>query len=508
MRKQTILLALGLFGLIAMASFGGCSLDQPDAPTIPITDEMVRVARPVVSIGNSLTAGFQNSGLVITGQLASMPNVLSALVSPVPGGIPIHPQLPLYMQMPLVASPGIGSTPGKTGLYVDGTSLQITRDDLSDPMALLLNAEYPLAYDDLGVPGATTADSYTAIDAGTSQPGNNSYFDLILRNSALPPFHATQLDQLESHFTRETIIGLDPDTQAPIYGINIPKIVTLWIGNNDLLGGVFAGHPVAGVNVTPASVWEGMFTSILNRVAGFAPDSQIVLGNIQSTLPYVTAVPLGTTIEGVGFVPWNTDEDDVQYILLSALSELDPPLGPEYLAPAGGTESIPAEYTLTGDEWAVVIGEMEQYNAIIAREAEARGWALADVDAMMLALPRDPFDPATYAQLNGVYPWLDMTQDGIPEQNVNSAFTLDGIHPSEKGYTAIANLFAESLNTAYGTSYAQADVGAVVNRAGFEQVQGGGAKPHAVSGGIEGISFTPQGGAGVIAAASLFSANR
>lgn len=506
MRKHSILPALGLLGLVLTASLNGCSVDQPAAPVIPPTGDMVRVARPVVAVGNSLTSGYQNGGLSIPGQLASVPNVLSMLTSPVPGGIPIdptQPDLPLYMQMPLVASPGIGYEPGKSSMYVDPVTYQITRDDVADPMALLLNASYPLAYDNLGVPGATTQDAYAAIDAGTSQSGQNSYFDLILRNSVLPPFNATQLDQLESHFTRETIVGVDTTTGAPIYGISLPRVILLWIGNNDLLGGMFTGNPIVGVNITPASVWEGMFVSILDRVAGFAGESQVVLGNIQSSLPYFTAVPLGTMDEG-NFVPWNTDEEDVRYILITALSDLDGFPGDDY-KPGGGS-SLPGQYTITQSEWDAVITELDQYNAIIAREGQARGWAVADIEAMMLALPDDPYDPATYGELNRVMPWLDMTGDEVPEQNVNSAFSLDGLHPSEKGYAAMANCFAEALNTAYGTSYGQVNVDDVVNRAGFEHL-GDGAKP-ATPVGTWGISFTRSGAEGLAEAARLFMSGR
>jgi len=418
--------------------------------------------------------------------------------------------LPVYMQMPLVGTgtpvqqTGIGSTPGLSCLYVDGGTGEITRDSLAvDPSTLLRNASYPLPYDNLGVPGATTADAYSALDAASSQAGNNAYFDLILRNSALPPFDTSQLDQLEAHFTRETIVGQDPGTGAPINAVNLPRILTLWIGDNDILGGVLTGNPVVGVNVTPSTVWQGMYSSILDRVESFAPDAQIALANLQSTLPYLTTVPLGSDVPNVGFVPWTTDESNVIYVLLPAASELDPPLGPDYLAPAGGTESIPAEYTITQSEWDAVEGQINAYNAIIAQQAQARGWALVDVNEKMLALPRDPQDPQTYTSLNGVFPWLDLTGDGMPEQNVNSAFSLDGIHPSEKGYSAIAEWFAMALNATYGTSYQESNPNSVQNVAGFEQVLAGGKQGRIVAKASLGISFTGRGAAGLDATARL-----
>jgi hypothetical protein len=510
MRKQTIILVLAALLLWSLAGLSGCSVDEPSSPVIAVGTSAFRVARPVVSIGNSLTAGFQNGGLVVTGQLASVPQVLTKLV----GGPAIDAKTiegavhPVYLQLPLVGvndpdqqQTGIGSEAGLSALYVDGATGEITRDPLTvDPSTLLLNATYPLPYDNLGVPGGTTLDTYSARDAASSQTGINAYFDLILRNSALPPYNTTQLSQLEAHFTRETIVGVDSSTGAPIYAVSIPKIITVWIGNNDVLGGVLTGNPQVGVNVTPSSVWAGMYTGILDQIAAFAPYAQIALANLQSTLPYLTTVPLGADPTH----PWTTDESDVKYILLPAASELNPPLGPDYLA--GGSASIPAEYTLTQTEWDAVEAQITAYNQIIQDEATRRGWALVDVDARMLALPRDPMNPSTYASLNGVFPWLDLTGDGVPEQNVNSAFSLDGIHPSEKGYAAIAEWFAMALNATYGTSYSQdAGVDGIQNVAGFEQVLAA-PKRRTATGGVLGISFTSSGAAGLRATVRMMGA--
>jgi len=502
MRNLNNKIALGLLLIAGLSLGAGCGVDPPSAPNIPFSDDQIRVNRPVVSIGNSLTAGFQNSGLAITGQLASFPNQLARMTGA--GALPsaFNPGgLGLYVQMPLISIPASGTSPmtgigttvtagiPQTALFVDGTTLQITTAPLN-PAEIpnyLLNATFPLPYDNLGVPGAYTADVLVTTDATNSIKPGNLFYDLILRNSALPPGATTQISQLEAHFTRETLVDIDPSSGALVYELQIPPIVTLWLGGNDILLGASTGNPVVGENVTSIADFESKFVGICNRIQSFAPGAQVAVGNTQTLLPAFTTVPLGTDVPGTGFVPWTTEEANVAYILLNALSDLSPPLGPDYLP--GGSSSIPGTLTLTADEYALVVSTATGYDDVALRECNARGWAYVNVAGEFAALPADPADPASYTQLNRLFAWFDRTGDGAPEQNEFSAFTLDGVHPSEKGYAAIANLFADALNTTYGTSYGPLiPIASVPNQAGFEQVLA----PSRIAVGAElGISFTP-----------------
>ena len=223
MQTRSVFILLGLLSFGAATLFLGCTADTPSAPNIPLTPAQQAQSFRVVAIGNSLTAGYINSGLLYDGQIAGFPNLLTQSVFPVPATLP--PQIPptapgSYLAMPLVAgSPsarGFGA-PNSQGIpqssmYVAASGAIVT-DDVLDPTALLLNAEWPLPYDNLGVPGALTADVVSAIDAGSSVSGANAFFDLILRNSVLPPFDTTQIDQLTSLSMNEAIVR--PELPSP-----------------------------------------------------------------------------------------------------------------------------------------------------------------------------------------------------------------------------------------------------------------------------------------------------
>ena len=118
MRNLTKIIALGLLLTGGLALGTGCSVDPPSAPNIPFTEDQIRVDRPVVSIGNSLSAGFMHSGLAITGQLNAFPNHLARMA----GGAQLPPAfnpggLPVYAQMPLIVTgnPLAGSSPRLRG---------------------------------------------------------------------------------------------------------------------------------------------------------------------------------------------------------------------------------------------------------------------------------------------------------------------------------------------------------------------------------------------------------
>lgn len=411
-----------------------CSPDTPGVVVVTRSEHVPEGTVVLGALGNSLTAGFLNGVLVAGGQASSFPTTIAARA----GWGPVA--------QPLIDMPGLGSSTTPSGtptgmLYVDGDTGAITADSLTvPPETLLLNAQHPIPYNNLGVPGSTSMDVLAAIDAASSVSGGNSFFDLILRNSALPPGDTTQLDQL---------VALSPD------------VVFLWIGSNNLLGGVTSGNPVAGVNVIPSALFSANLTAIADRIDALDPE-MVVVGNMTAldVLPFVTTV---SPFVSKG-VRWQTIEENVEYVLLPAASVLGPSYAP------GGPDSLASELTLTTDEVALVAGEVAAYNAVITALADERGWALADVNAGLLALPTSPVDP-DFLVLNRLFPY----DTGTMMQNPASAFSLDGVHPSERGYAEVANVFMAAMNDTYGTSFDAIDVTEVPNVLGFEELTARGA---------------------------------
>jgi len=430
---------LGLLAVSLLVAFAGCA---PEDPTVPNYDAPAVAQTRVVALGNSLTAGFTNGGLVAEGQLASFANLVTLEITGA------------NMTLPLIASPGIGST-GAGPLYVTAEgSLESRPIPGGNPLALLTEASrLPAPYDNLGVPGATTRDVTSATSSANSQSAGNLYFDLVLRNSAFQGDN-TQLSQMQT-----LVENAVPKTRTLI----------LWIGNNDLLGGTLSGDPVVGANITPSAGYQALIAPIVSTV-NVLEIPQVVLVNI----PPVTSIPYVTTIAGLlqqGGLPLTairTEESDVQAILLSSQevflnADLTPK--PEYIIGSGTpTEStLGSEYTLTSAEIAAVAAETAAYNSHLETLATTNGWALVDVATTLSTLSIDPL-----ARPNALFPLLPNPGGAGVVQNVNAAFSLDGIHLSEIGNAVVANAILQALNATYTESFDSYDLADFSNEIGWE----------------------------------------
>ena len=431
-------IALPLLAFALGTALVGCVDDADDTDGLPYTPPSdTPVATRYGAIGNSLTAGFINGGLIEGGQLASYPRVIAAQAG---WDTP---------QIPQIASPGIGSTPGQSALYITPTGT-ISAKPVPNPLVLLANATLPRPYDNLGVPGATTKDLLDAVNSGTSQSGNNPFFDLILRNSALPPFGQprTVLDQMEDRN---------------------PNALTVWIGNNDILGGALGGNPVVGGNITPPEAWQLLFSGVVARLDAMNAE-YVAIANIPNIvdIPYVTTIPpaLGP---GVSF---NTDEDDVAYVLLpfALLAASNPDTLGTFIGALGGTNSLPSNWTLTADEATTITQTAAAYNQVIQSACAARGWAYVDISTELAALPKNPLDRQLDV-VNGFFPLVPeiSTHAVALLPNPLSAFSLDGVHPSEIGSALVANAFIRAFNSEYNLDITEKDLSTVHNVTGFEE---------------------------------------
>ncbi len=415
-RYLTILAAAALLAFAA-----GCTPDDPgqvELDLAPLTGH--EALETYVALGDGLTAGFMDGGLIASsaaadnGQFVSYPAQIAGMLG-YTGTTGARP-----FAQPLIHQPGVGIT--STGvpdvvagvLYFDTMESEITllgTTPRAQVPGLLDNARHPVPYDNLGVPGASTHDVASATSSQNSQSAGNAYFDLILRN---PTFGNTTMLQ-----------------QAIGRG---PTLVTLWIGEADILGGARAGNPEVGVNITPPAAYGAMLGQLIDDLRagvqdrfGVAP--VIVVGNLRSltAMPYFIPKALFDQIVGAA-IP--TEETDVAYVLFTTLAAVQQP---------GFTPPIPSTGTLTTAEAAAVEGAVVAYNAAIADVAAARDLTVADLNATFAAFT---------APMRTHF--LFLLQQGLTlgEAAAATAYSLDGIHPNSHGYTLVANAFVDGINAA------------------------------------------------------------
>ncbi|MGB7395355.1 MAG: G-D-S-L family lipolytic protein [Pricia sp.] len=438
-----------------------------------------------VAVGNSLTAGFSDNALFIDGQEASLPNMLANSFSVVGGG---------EFSIPFVADNLGGLTLG--GQPIRGNRLILSfRSGSPAPVPVEGEGSTDVSqvqegpFNNLGIPGAKSfhlgAPGYGNI-AGLATGSANPYY---VRIASSP---------------NATIIG-DAVAQSPTF-------FSLWIGNNDILS--FATSGGAGVDqtgnldpstyggndITDPMVFAGTYNSLLQALT--STGAQGVVANIPNVtdIPYFTTVPhnpvpLDESNAGavnMAYAPYNgglaqlqaagvisAEELERRTISFSAgatnavvildedltdLTAINPALinmrqateedlmvltSRSFIGTLANEEdptsingvAVPLadQWVLTPEEQTSVATALAAYNQTIAGLATQYDLALVDANAFL----------ETFAE-TGV-PLADGSTASA-DFGTGGGFSLDGVHPSPRGYALLANLFLESIETKYGAT--------------------------------------------------------
>ena len=439
------------FVFIAALIIIGC--DEYNEVTAPTVNTGTANFSKFVTIGNSLTAGYQSAALFESAQMYSYGNLIANHMNT------------LFAQ-PIYSDPG-------TGGRMEVVSIEPFVSTFNSNVGMPTNLTYPAPYNNLGVPGAllfdvinaTNAnDCASALFAGTPNP----MFDLVLRNSALNL--GTQLQQA-------TVLD--------------PSLVTLWIGNNDVLGYATSG------GTSPAEPTDvPTFTFLYNLAAGAldALSANIVVAN----LPDVTTIPYFTTVGPTMAlsIPWGnlaalgapgvfyqkhgeiigTGVADSLTLLTGGImvtlpagsyagligtptdqyyadNNLTIPPGIDVTQPFGvhPQNPIPDALVLDADEINTAQTSTQSFNGVISNAASDFGFGLADMYTRMNQIRANDFTGGT--NINGVVFTTTYVLGGL--------FSLDGVHPSNQGQAVMGNEFIKAINAKFGANIPLIDVSTI-----------------------------------------------
>ncbi len=265
--KKILLSGAAVFALFCVAS---CDTDfDTDVNSIAVTSGEADFSN-YVALGNSLTSGYRDNALYIDGQVESYPNILAQQMSRAAGG---------EFKQPLMAdnNGGLllnGTSIAGTKMYLEGfdaTGSPIIKNvtaapttDITEKVSGLIN--------NLGVPGAKTSHLIA--------PGYGNIANLP--NNANPYYvrFATSANS--------TVLG-DALAQNPTF-------VSLWIGNNDVLGYATSGgdntNPITP-SAGPVGIgFDNTYTYIIDTLFPANTTRKGVIANI----PYITSIPFFTTV--------------------------------------------------------------------------------------------------------------------------------------------------------------------------------------------------------------------
>jgi lysophospholipase L1-like esterase len=358
-----------------------------------------------VAIGDSLAAGFVSGSLVENHQASSVPALLA------------RQGAAADFQQPLISQPGIPPELVLAGLAPAPTLVR--KAGLGQPRNLGLGRPY----NNMAVPGTTLIDALQRLTDG------GGLHDVILRG------RGTQVTQALSLR---------------------PTLITVWIGNNDVLGAAVNGRAIDGVTLTPASAFRAAYQSLIT--AARATGATVIASN----LPDVTSIPFVTTVPPVVVNPATS-----QPVLVNG--QPVPLLGPSGPLPSGSRVTLPAtallaqgigipaalggravvggplrclnclpdEVVLDPDELAIIRARVAANNAAIEEICRAAGVPVVDINRLLSEFA------STGRLVGGILLTSSFLTGGI--------FSYDGVHPTELGYALAANEWIRVINENGGT---------------------------------------------------------
>lgn len=433
-----------LFAVTSLLFFVACE-DRSDIaePSLPNTGDADFTS--FVTIGNSLTAGYQNASLYESSQEYSIGKIIADHVG-------------TSFEQPLISEPGI---PGKLELH-DLTPTILPNSGLGEPT----NTNYAAPYNNLGVPGAILYDLIDETDFATkSFDRENPYFQIVLRDQALGASIVKQALNLQ------------------------PTFINLWIGNNDVLGYATSG----GTKGTDAATGKlptdkPTFDFLYNQVATALTDTSGVRKICALNIPDVQNIPFFTTVGpklalslealGVPAMVYQSTQTGVGYGIATtsdllngtALLTLTGSSATDFLGdrtgayyaindievPAGViTDSAfgfspynpwPDEFILDPAEIDIAATATTELNSVISSTVNTNSdtWVLVDINSF--------FD--------------DIADGGMMIDGINfntsfilgNTFSLDGVHPTTRGYAVIANQIIGAVNSKFNATIPRLNV--------------------------------------------------
>jgi len=497
-------LAILALGLVACEPEFDNPIDEADTYTSGEADFSNYVA-----LGNSLTAGFADNALYITGQENSYPNILATQFALAGGG---------EFTQPLMSDNTGGALIGGVQQISNRLVLAVGSDGNPGPKTLVgtptteITTNLNSSFNNMGIPGAKSyellASGYGSA-AGLATGSANPYF---VRFASAPT---------------STVIA---DALA-----QDPSFFSLWIGSNDILlyataGGAGTDNNETG-NIDPTTYMRGDIThnAVFDQAYGGMVNALVAGGRkgVLLNIPSVTSIPFFTTVPFAALSPLNPDfaaqiptlnqtfaglnmafaalgvperaitfsttaaspvviKDesltDITASLTVAITPAFGPLAPIIAAQYGQARQataedllvlpsssvigqpdtdrvaelvglgVPAElagqlsvkgvslpledqFVLIPAEQTAIENARVSYNTTIKALADANGLAFVDASAALAQVA------------NGGIPFNGGV---VTSQFVSGGgFSLDGVHPTPRGYAIVANLIIDAVNSTY-----------------------------------------------------------
>jgi lysophospholipase L1-like esterase len=389
-------------GLGAVLVAAGCNNDQLNTPAPPAYMGGAMFQR-YVSIGNSITAGFQSGGINDSTQQQAYPVLVAAAM----GGAPFY--------YPSLNYPGC--PPPYTNIFTG------TRVASGTATTCMFRASTPPYVSNVAVPSAQV------LDAMHNGPGTGT------NSNAL------------------TQLFLGGRTQYRAAVAARATFVSIWIGNNDVLGSVLLSttNQNAGDStlITPLATFQTRYKEMVDSLKdGLVVQGGILIGVANVTeIPYLSqgqaylaaklagALPANFTV-GANCAPSGSGGKGDSVLVPF-------PFGGALIATAAGgtptTLTCTEPQTVQPAELRKIVTTVTQYNAYIFSLALQHAWAYLDPNPTLDSLRAIPTQVAPFPSFGAP---CSASPFGL-------AFSCDGFHPSASAHRLIAQHVVRAINSSY-----------------------------------------------------------
>jgi hypothetical protein len=361
-----------------------------------------------VAIGTSISMGVQSHGVNSATQQTSWPAQLARLAN-------------RELSLPLIALPGCSApldAPLRLGTRTSGESAGLTclsrQCSPNEPGVVLPTGN-------VAIDGARTGQALTATPENPD-PGHATQYPRVL-----PP-GMSQVTAMESQN---------------------PKVVSVELGGNDILGARYGVYPSAA-EIVPFADWEPEYRAVVARVDATAKHAVLVglVNDVRNFPSFRTGAELWTG--RASFAPLNVAvsadcENSTNLLFIAVRVPVAAATGAFYRANGLGAYTLSCanapsstniqDYVLSAADVAGVNAQLAAMNAVIRDEASARGFAYFPLGALYEEVVTKPaFNAITLMTSSQPYgPYV----------------SLDGIHPTAEGQRILAEAAARALNETY-----------------------------------------------------------
>ena len=368
-----------------------------------------------VAMGNSITAGFQSGGINDSTQQQSYVGLVAGKM-----GSPFY--------YPSLTKPGC---PPPIDTVFTATGVPHRLGGSTAATCFFRAPSIPPFLTNVAVPGAEALD--------------------LLKNGPGPGTNSNAL----------TLLMLGGRTQIQAMMAAHPTFVSVWAGNNDVLGAATnSANAGDSTLITPIATFQTTYADIVDSVSASGA-SAILIG-----VANVTAIPFfsqGATYYAIrnGLVPGQPGDT---FPSADSLFHVDPLCAPSAFGGKGDSVLVPFPFggallgaaqagvndtlhcaepqTVQPAELVKLLTTVAAYNAFIASQATAKNWAYLDPNTALDSLRLIPTQVAPF-------PNFAAACSGAP---FGLAFTCDGVHPSASTHLIIARHIVQAINAKYGSA--------------------------------------------------------